>query len=51
MATIWQQLLFYFSEQQKIVSEIETIETQITNLKQQIFKISQEKEAVLRRYL
>ena len=39
------------SEQQKIVSEIETIETQISEMEQQLGKIPQEKEAVLKKYL
>jgi len=39
------------SEQQKIVFEIEVIETQITELEQQLSQIPQEKEAVLKKYL
>jgi len=39
------------SEQQKIVSKIEKIEVQIAELEQQLCKIPQEKEAVLKKYL
>jgi restriction endonuclease S subunit len=39
------------SEQQKIVSEIEKIEMQISEREQELNKIPQEKEAVLKKYL
>jgi restriction endonuclease S subunit len=39
------------SEQQTIVSEIEIIEMQMAELEQQLNKIPQEKEAVLKKYL
>ena len=39
------------SEQQKIVSEIEAIETQIAHFEQQLFEIPKQKEEVLKAYL
>jgi len=40
-----------FSEQQKIVSEIEEIETEIAYFEQQLSEIPKQKEEILKKYL